>query len=142
MITLEQYFRKPSTEQQESNALELLERVNALIEEAVRGGSFVRTTDPDTDCEISGVARGDGDGGFRAPGSRTGGPGSSHREGRGVDVYDPGDRLDTWLDAFELGENNVALERHGLYREHATATPGWCHLTTRAPGSGKRTFYP
>jgi hypothetical protein len=29
-----------------------------------------------------------------------------------------------------------------LYREDPGSTPGWVHLTTRAPKSGRRTFIP
>jgi hypothetical protein len=60
-----------------------------------------------------------------------------------VDVYDPKDRIDGWLDTFEAPDGmNTKLEERALYREHPSATPGWCHLTTRPPGSRKRTFYP
>ena len=34
------------------------------------------------------------------------------------------------------------LEFHGLYREHPDDTVNWCHLTDRAPKSGRRTFKP
>ena len=68
---------------------------------------------------------------------------SSHKEARAVDVYDPSDRLDEWLDTFEHGDgDNTRLEQHGLYREAPASTPTWCHLTTRAPHSGRRTFAP
>ena len=57
--------------------------------------------------------------------------------------YDPGDRLDTWLNDFEDGQGgNSKLEEYGLYREAPSATPNWVHLTTRPPHSGKRTFQP
>jgi hypothetical protein len=143
MIRVEEYFRKPYSAEQEDNARDLLVRVNALIDEAIADGAFVREIDPDTNCEIGGSAGGDGDGGFRTPGSRTGAPGSSHRKARGVDPYDPHDKLDTWLDTFETGGGgNTKLEAHGLYREAPSATPKWTHLTTQAPNSGKRTFIP
>jgi len=143
MITTEQYFRKPHSSGQAAAALDLLNRVNALVDEAVEQGAFEREIDPDTGSEIGGSAGGDGDGGFRTPGTRTGAPRSSHRAALAVDAYDPKDRLDTWLDTFE-GPNgtNTKLESHGLYREHPSATPRWCHLSTQAPASGKRTYYP
>jgi hypothetical protein len=63
---------------------------------------------------------------------------SSHKEGRGIDIYDPHDgAMDHWC-----MQNQVDLVEIGLYMEHPAATPGWCHLTTRAPGSGSRVFYP
>jgi len=34
------------------------------------------------------------------------------------------------------------LEALGLYMEHPDATATWTHLTTRAPHSGRRAFYP
>jgi hypothetical protein len=142
VITLEQYFQKPRSSTQESAARDLLERVDRLLQEAVLAGAHARHEDPDTGSEISGSKGGDGDGGFRTPGTRTGGPGSAHRAGQAVDVYDPDNALDTWLDAFEHDGENTKLEEHGLYREHPEDTVGWCHLQSRAPGSGRRTFRP
>ena len=143
MMTPEEYFRKPHSAAQADNAVEVLKRRNDLRADWMRSTGKTCPIDPDTGCEISGVERGDGDGGFRTPGSRTGAAGSSHRDARAVDDYDPQDEFDTWLDQFETGDGwNTKLEEHDLYREHPSATKGWCHLTTRAPGSGKRTFYP
>lgn len=144
MITLEQYFAaKPHDAEDEIMADDLLVRVNALIDEAVRAGGFTRTLCPNTGTEISGSKGGAGDGGFRMQTSTTGAPNSSHKQAKAVDVYDASDRLDEWLDQFEHGDgDNTVLERHGLYREHPQSTPGWCHLSTRAPMSGRRTFHP
>lgn len=135
MITSEEYFRKPHSAKQAADARDLLRRVCELGNHAVGARVFAWIDDPDTGCCISGTPGGDGDGGFRTPGSKTGAPDSSHRHATGVDVYDPGDKLDAWI-------NDAILEQYGLYREHPSATPGWCHLTTRAPKSGKRTFHP
>jgi hypothetical protein len=135
VITLEEYFRKPHSDRQARNAQDLLERVNGLLDEAIKAGVYAEAADADTGSQISGSPLGDGDGGFRTPGSRTGASGSSHRQGLGVDVYDPGNKLDSWL-------TDHILKQHGLYREHPDHTKGWCHLTTRAPGSGNRTFIP
>jgi len=143
MITLDQYFRKPHSREQILDASELLTKVNSLVNEAVSLDAYTWKDDKDTSCPISGSQGGDGDGGFRTPGSRTGAPGSSHRQAKAVDVYDPGDLLDRWLDQYEIGDGgNTKLAEHGLYREHPNATPSWCHLSTRAPGSGRRTFFP
>ena len=144
MITNEQYFgAKPHTDEHEKTAWKLLQLVNKLIDEAVSVGAFERTIDPDTGSEISGSKGGAGDGGFRLPTATTGKALSSHKEARGVDVFDPGNDLDAWLNEFE-GDNgaNSKLQAYGLYREAPHATPGWCHLTSRAPGSGRRTFVP
>ena len=142
MITIEQYFSKPHIDQHTINADVLLGHVNALCAEAEADG-VERCVDPDTGTEISGAKGGDGDGGFRTPGSRTGAPESSHKKAAGVDVCDPSNALDRWIDLYELPNgDNSKLKAYGLYREAPDATPGWCHLTTRAPGSGRRTFRP
>lgn len=132
MITLEQYFgAKPHTAAEALLAQDLLERVNSLLVSI----AWVFPQDPDTGTAISGARGGSGDGGFRLPTATTGRPRSSHKEATGVDVYDPRGEL-----AGRISDTLLAIA--GLYREHPDATPGWCHLTTRAPGSGKRTFYP
>lgn len=141
MITSDQYFGKPHSAQHFADAVDLLQRVNRLGDEAQRVGAFVWVVDPDTGSQISGRAGGDGDGGFRTPSSTTGDSGSGHRVAKSVDLYDPGNRLDAWLDGFEDGHGgNSMLEKHGLYREDPAATNEWCHLTIRPPHSGKRTF--
>lgn len=150
MITLSQYFSnpttgelKPHTEQHEDAARDLLERREALREDFRAATGRGIAVCPNTGSEISGSRNGAGDGGFRVHNAATGSPGSSHKEARGVDDYDPGDELDHWLDQFEDAHGgNAKLDEHGLYREHPDATPGWCHLTTRAPRSGRRTFTP
>lgn len=145
MITSEQYFGKPHSTQHFADAVDLLQRVNRLGDEAQAVGAFTWSVDPDTGSQISGRAGGDGDGGFRTPSATTGDSSSSHRQGKGVDVYDPHNRLDAWLESFEANDGSGAnrkLEEHGLYREDPKATHTWCHLTTRPPHSGKRTFQP
>lgn len=152
MITVEEYFQaKPHSPEQAIAARRLLEKVNACIDWA-RYGGFEAPTCPNTGTQISGSKGGQGDGGFRLPTATTGGEHSSHKilyvqlaDGTwirddanarsGVDVYDPGDKLDRIL-------SDADLERFGLYREHPDTTPGWCHLTDRPPHSGKRTFMP
>jgi len=134
VIYVVEYFRKPHTKAQEEAASALLVQVEALRLEAEKAG-VVRATDPDTDCEISGIKNGSGDGGFRSPESKTGASGSAHRSGEAVDIYDPDNHLDNWI-------TDEVLTRYGLYREDPLRTPGWCHLQSRSPGSGKRTFQP
>lgn len=139
MITIEQYFSHKinhldATEERKENARKLLEVVNALLEEAKISGIKIEN-DPDTKCQISGAKDGQGDGGFRLSLATTGRPGSSHKEGRGVDVYDKGNRLDEWI-------TRDILKKYNLYREAPPFTEGWCHLTDRAPRSGCRSFIP
>ncbi len=141
MINSAEYFGlKIHTQAQDDAAVELLERVNTMLADEL-GWTFPK--DPDTGSAISGSRNGAGDGGFRLPTATTGSPTSSHKEAKAVDVYDPENRIDEWLDGFEHGDgDNSMLAKHGLYREHPSATPGWCHLSTRAPRSGRRTFNP
>lgn len=140
MITEEQYFAgKPHTLEQAEAARELLLRVNTMLMEEF---AWDFPCDPDTGTAISGAKNGYGDGGFRVPTATTGRKNSSHMvlpaekpEGAGVDVFDPQNRLDKKL-------TDPVLEKYELYREHPDCTITWAHLTTRAPGSGRRTFYP
>ena len=136
MITKAQYFgSKKYTIEHEANADMLLAQVNVLLHQAELAGVYDYEIDKDTNSQISGSKGGAGDGGYRLPDSTTGSPSSSHKEGKGVDVYDPENKLDDWLTDWKL-------ESVGLYREHQDWTPGWCHLTTRAPKSKRRTFIP
>jgi len=133
VITLDQYFgTKPHTESHKANARLLLNTVEMLIEEFPW---WTWPVDPDTGTSISGSRGGAGDGGFRLPTATTGKTTSAHKEGRAVDVYDPNDELDTAI-------TDELLEEHDLYREDPGHTNGWVHLTTRPPGSGKRTYLP
>lgn len=144
MITLLQYFGdKQHSPEQEAAAFDLVCRVNALREEAESVGIRCNQIDLDTGTEISGSRGGSGDGGFRLPGAVTGRPKSSHKEAKAVDVFDPDNALDEWLDEYDYDDGqNAMLEKHGLYRESPKATIGWCHLQTRRPASGRRTYEP
>ena len=144
MITAQQYFGlKQHDETQTALATFLLDRVDSLTDEAEAAGICSRPIDPDTGTEISGSRGGSGDGGFRTPDATTGRQKSSHKEARGVDVYDPGNHFDNWLTTYDDAHGgNLKLEEYGLYREHPDSTNSWVHLTTRAPGSGRRTFFP
>ena len=154
MITLRDYFEDPHTglpkehnEQHEEAARDLLARRDGLRAAyyAAHPDKVGPDIDQDTGTEISGKKHGAGDGGFRVKGSATSeGRLTSHAEGRGVDDSDQDNGLDDWLTTFDRddGRENMMLEKFGLYREHPAYTPTWCHLTTRAPHSGKRTFVP
>jgi hypothetical protein len=115
-----------------ANAEDLLNRVNALLPEAVADGIKLHTN-PATNSFVSGQTYG----GFRPQECTQGAPGSSHKKAQAVDVYDPLHKLALWCLA-----HLDRLEAHGLYMEHPDATLTWCHLTTRAPKSGRRAFYP
>ncbi len=120
------------TPEREANATDLLKRCAALESEMVRAGVEF-PMNPTTKSGVSGVTYG----GFRPQSCAQGAPGSSHKEGKAVDRYDPKGHIDAWLMIHQ-----DRLEAHGLYIEHASATPGWSHWTTRAPRSGKRAFMP
>lgn len=133
MITQDDYFGKwlfhqDATESRKVNAGFLLNKVNAML---LMDYPYEVPINHTTGTPISGTQYG----GFRPQECPQGAPTSSHKDGRGVDIYDPADALDGWLD-------DAMLEKYGLYREHPDDTPHWCHLTDRAPGSGKRTFRP
>jgi hypothetical protein len=135
-ITIEDYFNNKShhvdaTAERIANAKKLLVQVNSLLAEAET--VFRLHNNPKTGTLISGNK--DGDGGFRLQSSVTGSAMSSHKEGLGVDVYDPGDELDDWI-------TRDILVKHGLWREAVKWTVGWCHLTIRPPKSGNRSFIP
>lgn len=132
MITLQQLFiGRPHSEEQENNAVVLLDRVNSLLYEYTSKTGQERPINPHTGNLISGLT----EGGFRLPDCPQGAPDSSHKQGQAVDIYDPHGTLDKWL-------NDEILTKFDLYREHPDSTEGWCHLSTRAPHSGHRTFYP
>lgn len=64
-------------------------------------------------------------------------PGSKHISCMAIDLNDRDGTLDAWCMA-----NLAVLEELGLWLEHPVATPGWCHLQTCPPRSGKRVFEP
>ncbi len=136
MITLQDYFGdKAHPNEYNLNALTLLYRVNNLLAAYITGTGNLTLINPVTGTQISGSKGGDG--GFRLPTSTTGSSKSAHKLGMAIDLYDHGERLDKWLDA-----NPDALIKYDLYREEPSATINWCHLGTRKPLSGKRTFKP
>lgn len=140
MITVAQYFgpkitHPDATPERVDNTVRLLDKVNALLDTARSLGVYKDWIDPDTSTQISGAKGGSGDGGFRLSTSTTGAPTSTHKQGHGVDVYDPRDRLDFWL-------TDEILEAHDLYRESPAATPTWVHLQDTPPRSKRRTYQP
>ena len=140
LITIEQYcgnkISHPDCKPEYIEAAaELLSLVNALLLFAESCGKYDWQVDPDTGTCISGSRGGSGDGGFRLQSSKTGAINSRHRFAKAVDVYDPGNILDSFI-------TDDLLVRFKLWREHQSATPGWTHLQSVAPGSGSRSFLP
>lgn len=135
MITQEDYFKAYAghpeiTDEIRINAAELLTAVNELLEACILLG-WTPKVNPATGTLISGQQNG----GWRPQECPIGAPNSSHKQGKGVDVADADNTLDGLI-------TDDLLAAHGLYREHPDDTPKWCHLTTRAPKSGRRTFKP
>lgn len=110
------------SEEIEGNAIDLLDRVNALLlqfgeDRKVNSG----WRPPEVNAKTVNAA-----------------PKSKHMTGHAVDLADPEGDLDDWCSEND-GER---LAPHGLYMEHPAATKGWCHLQSRPPKSLKRVFYP
>jgi hypothetical protein len=104
MITLEQYFgpwadHPDATGERKANAEVLLERVNRLLDTAAEDGVTVPVNHA-TGSQVSGQTLG----GFRPQNAAVGAPKSSHKQGEGVDVYDPGGHLDAYIDDETLAE--------------------------------------
>lgn len=161
MMTVDEYFNgKPHSQNQRLAAEDLIAARNGLRREWEVATGMTCPVDPDTNCEIAGDSiRGNGDGGFRLPNEGSAKytshkvlyiqhPDGSWEENEAaaqaaVDDYDPDNSFDRWLDQFETGDGgNTKLAEYGLYREHPDDTPRWCHLTRRAPRSGRRSFKP
>ena len=129
VITLEQYWmgrdkKYPDawSEDIEHQAIDLLDRVNALL----KGFGEDRSVNS----------------GWRPPALNAATNGaalkSKHMTGNAVDLADPEGDLDDWC-----SENDGALlSSYGLWMEHPAATKGWCHLQNLPPKSGRRIFYP
>jgi hypothetical protein len=137
MITLDQYAGFWAGHEDWSPACQreakiLLDRVNALIAEYEAKGKKV-AINSFTKSQISGAKYG----GFRTQDCPVGAPRSSHKLGMAVDIIDRDNALDDWITA-----NPDVLVTHDLYREAPEKTKSWCHLSTKAPKSGKRTFLP
>jgi hypothetical protein len=136
MITIEEYVGPHAdspdwTLERLDNAEHLLVNVNALLEDLTTRFGIAPEVNPHTGSQVSGQTFG----GFRPQNCPQGAPDSSHKQGAGVDVYDPQNALDGAL-------NDTLLAQYQLYREHPDSTNGWLHLSTRAPHSGNRTFLP
>lgn len=118
----------------ERNAARLLEVVNLFVTRAKAAG-VVFVANSQTGSLVSS--------GWRPPVVNGSTPGASrtslHMTGRAIDLFDPEGRIDAWT----FGTQGLALlEELGLWLEHPDATPRWCHLQDRPPGSGRRVFRP
>lgn len=64
-------------------------------------------------------------------------PRSRHLTCQAIDLRDADGSLDAWCMS-----HLDALEALALWLEHPNATPGWCHVQTVPPRSGRRVFEP
>lgn len=129
-LTLEHYFRDfDYTQEQAQNAVELLRRVNHLLSYAEEDWGIELKVNKKTGCLISG----DTYGGFRPLDCPIGAEKSAHKQAMAVDIYDPENKLDAWL-------NDAILIKFDLFREHPDKTDTWLHLQTRV--TKRRTFIP
>lgn len=136
-MTLQEYIGKWAdsedwTDDTIAAATENLSRVNELLDNYASDGNELKIN-PNTGSNVSGQTYG----GFRPQSCTIGAPKSAHKTGEAVDVYDPDNELDDYID-----DNPDVLVTYNLYREAPNATAGWVHLSTRKPGSGNRTFQP
>ena len=111
------------------NARELLGKVNAALEafDAHRGAHFPAIVTS----------------GYRTPAINKCIPNAAkkllHMTGQAIDIRDRTGELDAY---FLSGAGALVLMRCGLWLEHPSATPNWCHLQSLAPRSGSNPFYP
>ena len=119
------------TTERRVNIDNLCDTVNKLLYQYEQETGNVVPKNRVTGTQVSGEVYG----GFRPQDCPIGTPNSAHKQGMAVDIYDPDGGLDQWI-------TDAVLIIHDLYREHPDATVHWCHLTTRSPASGNRTFRP
>lgn len=140
MITVEDYFMGRQvlypeyyTEEVQTNAQQLVDRVNQLLERMARNG-VVPELSPSSGSPVSS--------GWRPPPLNGHTPGaaprSKHMSGQAIDLYDPEGVLDDWC----MHYLPPMSHQIGLWLEHPSATKGWCHLQCVPPRSGNPVFYP
>ncbi len=126
MILLDEYFQDSvvnygyePTEEDRIRCQDLLDKVNAMFPDAdLRSGHRTR------EKTLALIAAG-----YRAA------IGGQHEQSNAVDLADPFNARDDWLD-------DAKLEAGELYREAPEDTNGWLHLQRVPPKSGHRTFKP
>jgi len=142
MITLQQYWRGRDkthghllTPELRANAQRTVDVANELLPLAQAGGVMLTPGQ-------WGMVRS----GWRPPDINAGTKGASatslHMQCLALDAEDPYGLLAAWC----FANWRTVLKDLGLWMEHPTATPTWCHVQLRAQGSfaktGLRYFYP
>ena len=136
MITPEDYFaayadHEDITDKVRDAAAGLLAKVNEVYALAAADGCEMQVN-PSTNTEVSGT----GNGGFRPRDCKVGASDSTHKDGRGVDKYDPDRKFASWC----LAHLRVLKERN-LHMENPCWTPTWVHLQDAAPRRSGNTVY-
>lgn len=127
-LTLDKYLMgrdkaNPIDDEQRTNALHLLSRVNELLKQ------FYEETGAQARVITSGYRP-------AAINAKAGGAKKSkHMLCAAVDLSDADRKLAHWLTV-------DILDKYDLHMESATATPTWIHLQIFPPKSGKRIFFP
>lgn len=129
IITLQQYVgpwhdHADLTPVRVDNAIETVRRANLLLAQ-LEGAGVPLYINPYTKCMISGQTLG----GFRPQAASQGAARSTHKEAQGIDLYDPQNLIDEWLD-----DHLDVQQDLNLWRESALHTKRWCHLQTVPPG--------
>jgi hypothetical protein len=143
MISIRDYYGVKShpalTPVVQANAQRFISKVNTYIAYLITRQQLFLVS-PATKTQISTNV-----GGWRKPDCPSGSPKSSHKEGRGIDLYDG---LFGAIGKFILEDKEAQAKAKelGLHFEHPSVTKGaishWLHITDRAPPSGKLFFYP
>jgi hypothetical protein len=128
VITLEDYFMGREklypgelTEELWANAVVTVERANALLTRSgLQRGVNSGWRPAVVNAAVKNAARH-----------------SKHILCLAIDIDDDDNALDAWCMAHQK-----VLKEIGLWLEHPTATPRWCHVQTVPPRSGKRVFHP
>ena len=115
-----------------NNIIRLTDECNRLIR-VMEADGVVFKTNPITGSIISGETLG----GLRPQSCPIGAPKSAHKLGMAVDIYDPDNKIDSWL-----ASHPSVIKEYDLWFEHPTATNHWSHWSTRKPGSGRKFFLP
>jgi len=136
MITLSEFymgrdkaFASELTEEIRTNAAETVRRINAFLDLFYTHNpkAYKRTVNS----------------GWRPPAvnarTKKAAKKSKHMMCLACDLSDDDELLDKWCMS---ANGRKAMETIGLWLEHPSATPRWCHLQTVPPNSGNRVFYP
>lgn len=118
---MDRHIEYPLDAQQTTNMAVLVLRVNSLLADVPEA------------ARPRGITSGYRPGRFNV--AAGGAPKSAHLTCQAVDLADPKNELDKYLDA-----HPELLELHDLWRETPKATPGWCHIQSREVKGNKRTF--